>query len=458
MWVLGLVVAVDAADQSILRGVQTLIKHDFHLSDTSLGFLASVFVFVNAVTTIPAGYLADRTNRKNVIGTTIVLWSGITALTGACRSFVQLLGVRGLLGFGLGITEPSANSLLTDYYPQQQRGRAFSIQQLLLFIGFGAGIGLGGAVGSKFGWRWAFVLVGAPGVVTSLLAFRLREPKRGYGDRLSLGLESSLDDAPDDRPPLFDHGIATFVGDLIRGLRDDVKTILAIPTMRFVMVGIAVLLFSVNGIGFWLPVYHERFSHLSITKATSAVAGITVIGGIAGTLLGGLVADRFLNRISGSRVAIPAYCIMGGTVFLTLSLMPMGAPGSLLLQTLAIFVFVLAIPALRAGYGDVMPAHLRGAGFAAFALISAISGAAAAPPVIGWLSDLTNLRVAFLLCVPTIFLGAMILLRARKHLDEDAGKVLMAVQRAYQEQQALEERRAAEEAAEEATEGTPASD
>jgi MFS family permease len=109
------------------------------------------------------------------------------------------------------------------------------------------------------------------------------------------------------------------------------------------------------------------------------------------------------------------------------------------------FVFTLAVPGLRAGAGDAIPANLRGAGFAAFSLISIVSGAAVAPPLLGYLSDLTNLRVAFLMSMPLVFVGALILLRAGKHLDEDVAKVLMAVQRAYQEQQALEEQRAAEE-------------
>jgi MFS family permease len=159
-----------------------------------------------------------------------------------------------------------------------------------------------------------------------------------------------------------------------------------------------------------------------------------------------VLADRYQHRIQGGRVAIPAYCLMGGTVFFTVSLMPQPAATSLALQAVAIFIYTLAIPSLRAGVGDAVPAHLRGAGFAAFALISAIFGAAAAPPIIGALSDVWNLRIAFLVCMPTIFVGALILLRARKHLDEDVAKVLMAVQRAYQEQQALEERRAVEEA------------
>ena len=443
MWVLGFVVLVDAADQSILRGVQSLIQKEFHVGDATIGFLASVFIFVNALTTVPAGYLADRLNRRRVIAWTIVVWSGITAMTGLAQTFLVLMLIRASLGFGLGITEPSANSLLTDLYPTNQRGRAFSIQQLLQFVGLGVGIGAGGAIGSALGWRWAFVLVGVPGVLTALAVLRLREPKRGHGDRLSLGLHSSLDDA-DEKPPLFEHGFTTFIADMARGLRDDVKTIAQIPTLRFVLVGVGVLLFAVQGIGFWLPVYHERFLHLSVAEATSAVGAVVVLGGVGGTLLGGVIADRFQNRIKGARVAIPAVCIMGGSVLLALSFTPIGVGGSLIVQTLSVFVFTLAIPALRAGLSDAVPADLRGAGFAAFALISAMFGAAAAP-VIGAVSDATNLRVAFLATTPTIFLGAVVLFQARRHLDEDVGKVMLAVQRAYQEQMALEERRQAEE-------------
>ncbi len=445
MWVLGLVLAVDSTDQSILRGVQVFIQKDFHLSDTAIGFLASAFVLVNAVVTIPAGYLADRTNRTKVIGVTIVLWSGITALTGACANYIQLVGVRALLGFGLGITEPSSNSLLTDHYPQHQRGKAFSIQQMLLFVGFGAGIALGGAIGSALGWRWAFVLVGAPGVLTALLVLSLKEPNRGHGDRLSMGIASDLDDPQEHRPPLFEHGFATFASDLLRGLRDDIKTIIAIPTLRLILVGVGALLFSVTGIGYWLPVYFERFQHLTVNAATATVGGMVVLGGIPGTLLGGFVADRYALRIKGGRVAIPAYCLMIGTVIFTISFLPIPFALVVVLETLGLVVFTAAIPALRAGAGDAVPANLRGAGFAASSLIATLSGAALAPPLLGFISDLTDLRVAFLICMPPIFIGALILYRARKHLDDDVAKVLMAVQHAYQEQQALEERRHAEE-------------
>lgn len=445
MWVLGLVICVDQADQSVLRGVQTLIKADFHLSDASVGLLASAFVLVHAVATIPAGYFADRWNRKRAISRTIVAWSGFSALTALSPNFGAMLGVRALLGFGQAITEPSAGSLINDYYPSDQRGRAFSNQQLMGFVGVGLGLAVGGAVGAAAGWRLAFIVVALPGVITAVLAARLREPRRGHADAISAGLEVSADEDDTSQPRMFEHGLGVFVTDMLRGLRQDVATIVAIPTMRYVMVGIGALLFSATGIGYWLPVYHERFSGLSLTRATSAVGAVLLIGGVSGTVIGGRVADRFQTRVRGARIAIPAYSIMAATVIFVISFLPMPAAPDLLLQTIGMFVATMAIPSLRAGMGDAVPAQLRGAGFAAFSLISAVSGAAAAPPVLGLLSDLTNLRIAFLICMPPIFLGALILLRARDHLEQDAAKVLMAVQRAYQEQEALERERAAAE-------------
>jgi MFS family permease len=184
---------------------------------------------------------------------------------------------------------------------------------------------------------------------------------------------------------------------------------------------------------------------LTVTEATNAVGGMIIVGGISGTLAGGRIADRYYGRIAGARVVIPAYAIMIGAVLFTISFLPIPTALVLAIETVGLFVFTLSVPALRAGAGDAIPADLRGAGFAAFSLISIVSGAALAPPLLGYISDLANLRVAFLVCMPLVFLGALILLRARKHLDEDVAKVLMAVQRAYQEQQALEEKRAAEE-------------
>ena len=184
MWVLGMVIMVDQIDQNVVRGVISQIQDDFHVNDAQIGVLLSAFVLVNGLVTVPAGYLADRWNRSRTIGHTVVGWSFITMLTAAAQSFAMLVGMRALLGFGQAITEPSSASLLSDYYPTSRRGRVFSNQQVMVFIGFGLGIALGGAIGSEFGWRAAFLVVGPPSIVVAFLAYTLKEPKRGAGDRM----------------------------------------------------------------------------------------------------------------------------------------------------------------------------------------------------------------------------------------------------------------------------------
>ena len=133
---------------------------------------------------------------------------------------------------------------------------------------------------------------------------------------------------------------------------------------------------------------------------------------------------------------IPACCIAVGTGFFTISYLPMPFAVSLLLEPVGMFTIWIAVPALRAGLADAVPAHLRGAGFGAFNLVSIVLGAVAAPIIVGALADALNLRIAFLLISLPVFLGAYVLFRARDHLDADAAKIFEAVVRAMQQDQA----------------------
>jgi MFS family permease len=434
MWVLGLVIMVDQIDQNIVRGVVDQLKADFGINDAAIGVLLSAFVLVNGLVTVPAGYLADRWNRTRTIGHTVLGWSFITMITAAAQNFATLLGLRALLGFGQAVTEPSANSLLSDYYPTDQRGRVFSIQQVLTFIGIGAGIAIGGAVGEAWGWRAAFLVVGPPSIIVALLAYGLKEPKRGHADLMHVGADTE-EDAPVEHVKLFEHGFRQFTADMVRGLRDDFRTIWQITTLRYALVGVSALMFTVAGIGAWLPQFHERFSGMTQKESTNVVGALIIFGGIPGVLLGGRIADKFATRIKGARVVIPAYCIFVGNTLLMISYVPVPAWSSVLLQWLGILAVTMSIPALRAGMADAVPAHLRGAGFGAFNLASIVFGAAAAPIIVGALADVWNLRVAFLVVSPPVYIGAAVLFMARKHLDADAMKIFEAVVRAMKQEE-----------------------
>jgi MFS family permease len=412
MWLLGLVIMIDQVDQNIVRGVVTEIKADLHVTDFGIGVLLSAFVLVNGVVTVPAGYLADRWNRTRALGHTIVAWSGITALTAAMPNFPSLVAIRSALGFGQAITEPSAASLLADFYPADQRGKAFSVQ---------------------------YCLVGTPGIVIAWYCYRLSEPSRGHADRVHLGFAGDPAHA-DANPRLFQEGFGQFLRDLVAGLKADARTVLGITTMRYALVGVSALLFTITAIGAALPQFYERSLHVGKGYAEGYVALLVIGGGIPGVLLGGKVADHYMTRIRGARMAIPAYCLLIGNGLFALSYLRMPFGPAFGLELVGFFITVMSIPPLRAGLSDAVPANLRGSGFGFFNLASVVFGQAAAPLVVFGLSNIfgNNLRTAFLLCSPPVFIGALILLRARDHLDADTAKIFQAIITAMQDQQARE--------------------
>ncbi|MGH9188132.1 MAG: MFS transporter [Acidimicrobiales bacterium] len=443
MWVLGLVVLMDEIDKNIVRGLIDPLQEDFGVGDAAIGVLVSLQLLFNGIITVPAGYLADRWNRTQAMGKTVVAWSGLTAAGAGAVGFPMLVGLRSMLGFGQAVSEPSAASLIGDYYPPNQRGKAFSIQMAMLFVGTGLGVALGGVLGKAFGWRAALVFVALPGLLVAWLVFRLREPKRGTADLLHALGSGEIEHSEGDHPRLFEHGFTQFVKDMISGLRADMRTILNIRTMRYALVGVAALLFTITAIAVWLAQYYIR--HLHVQEAHGELYfAIVAFGGVPGILVGGRVADRWAPRIQGGRLALPAVFLFAGTAFFTASyfIRPTEYSRTALFAAMAIqlagmFVVSMAIPGLRAGLTDALPAHLRGAGFGAFNLVAVVAGQAASPLIVSLISDAfdENLRVAFFAVSPLSFLGAIILFRARRFLDDDMQKIMMAVLTAMQEEQ-----------------------
>jgi MFS family permease len=199
-------------------------------------------------------------------------------------------------------------------------------------------------------------------------------------------------------------------------------------------------LFSITAVGAALPPFYERNLGVKPGLAEGYVGAILVLGGIPGVLLGGRLADKLANRIKGARMAIPAYCLLVGEAVFVLSYMKLPLAPTFVLQTFGAFIMALAVPALRAGLTDAVPANLRGAGFGAFNLVSVLLGQAAAAVIVFTIADIfgDNLRTALLVVSPPVFIGGLIFLRAKDHMDEDAAKIFQAIMTAMQEQQARE--------------------
>ncbi len=241
-------------------------------------------------------------------------------------------------------------------------------------------------------------------------------------------------------PPLFPQGFGHFLGDMVDGLRRDVGTILRIPTMRYALVGVSTVGFVVTAVATWMPNFYQNQLHLTQQGANGAFGALAILGGIPGTILGGRIADRWVDRFLGARVVIPAVCIVISAALFMISFIPMAFALVFVVQLAGFLAATACVPALRAGLSDAAPAHVRGAGFGAFNLASVVFGSAAAPlvtsAIAGQFDD--NYRTAFLLILPIAFLGAGCLLLARTHIERDAARVFEAVVTALAAQEAEE--------------------
>lgn len=205
--VLTLAYLVSFLDRQILALMVEPIKADLNLSDTQvsllMGFAFSLFYVTMA---IPLGRLADRKNRRVIITVGVVLWSLMTAACGLAGKFTHLFLARMGVGVGEASLTPSAMSMISDYFPPAQRGRAIAIYNLGVALGTGFALVLGGMVVSYvattppleipvFGllesWQYVFLLVALPGlVVAALMILTVKEPARtellaSHGDGMS---------------------------------------------------------------------------------------------------------------------------------------------------------------------------------------------------------------------------------------------------------------------------------
>ena len=181
-------------DRQILSYLIGPIKASFELSDTQIGLLLGpAFAIFYITLGIPLGWLADRKSRRMLIAWGIAVWSVMTALSAFARSFGLLFLARIGVGVGEATLTPSALSLISDYFPKDKRGRAVSLYMSGISLGTAFGSILGGWIvaqvtktpevtlpllGTMEGWRATFIIVGAPGLILSLLMLTVAEPYR----------------------------------------------------------------------------------------------------------------------------------------------------------------------------------------------------------------------------------------------------------------------------------------
>jgi MFS family permease len=404
-YVLGLLVLVYSfnwMDRYVLVILLEPIKQDLRLSDTQLGMLSGfAFALVYSIAGIPIARWADRGVRRSVIALGLLLWSGATALSGLARSFLQLTTARIGVALGESACSPSACSLLSDYFAPSRRATVMAIYGVGISIGMACGMLIGGWANEYYGWRAAFLIAGLPGVLMALLVrLTVREPERGANEPLPVDTE-------------------------IHSLSDSLRIIVGRRSFLAYALGLGLISFSGNAFETWTPVYLMRLYQMGTGVVGTWSGTIEGVGGIIGTMAGGLLADRLGRRDVRWYLWMPAItaAAMVPSMFI-------------FLHTSRAFMFVfyfLTVVCAGAYLAPViainqriMPVRLRALTTALVYLVLNLIGPGAGPLAAGMLNDALvgaygteAVRVSLTVTLLGAIVGCALLLYAAKQLPRD---------------------------------------
>jgi MFS transporter, Spinster family, sphingosine-1-phosphate transporter len=370
---------VNYIDRYILPGVQEQIKGEFHISDAQIGALVLWFMVAYMGISPLTGWLGDRFPRKPMIVITALLMSACNFFTSSVNSYDSLNLRHAALGIGEASFGIFAPAMLADFFAEDQRNRVLTIFNVAIPVGAAIGVTGGGVIGVHYGWRHAFVLSAIPGAVLALLVlFFLKEPVR--------------------TAPTHDKAHV------------DKNTVLSLfknKAYLTAILGYAAVTFSLGGISNWMASFLQRITGYSQEAATSAMGPIIVVGGLGGTIVGGIWAQRWSKRTSRAMYYVPAW---SAALAVAPALLCFFGPNSTTLPALAVAVFFIFLGTgpVNASTLNSVPANLRSTAMAGQLLVIHLFGDMSSPTIIGFVSDHSSLRVGLAATLVTMLLAAII--------------------------------------------------
>lgn len=363
--VLVLVYASSFIDRIIIAMVGQAIKIDLKLSDFELGLMGGMaFALFYTILGIPFARLAERYNRVRIIALCTAAWSLMTVLCGFAGSYLQLLLCRAGVGVGEAGCTPSAHSVIADHYPQEQRASALAIFSLGVPLGVLVGSVATGWIVDHHGWRAAFAVIGAPGLVLALLVyFTLREPVRGMSEKKA------------------------YTSSHVPPLSAVLRLLWSKKAFVHVAIGTGLVSFCNYAINMFLPIYFVRVHGMSFTQAGMLFGLTSGVSALIGNAAGGFLTD-WAGRYNkcwytwipglGFLCAVPLYVIafMQDSWVVTTALLTVGG----------VLVFLWSGPAFSITQSVVEP-RMRASASAILLLVMNLVGHGLGPMFIGFASD-----------------------------------------------------------------------
>lgn len=354
-------------DRNIAGALAEPMRKEFHLSDSDIGLLGSVFIWLYAIVGLPLGHVADRWSRKKLLAAGLIVWSGLTAFAGLAVNFGMIVISRLGCAVGEAVAAPTGTSWIGDLFPQNRRSRALALFMLGVPVGGALSYFFSAPIAQAFGWRIAMMIAGVPALLLVPALLMLHEPERG-------ATESQAHK---------DGG-------------GSVLSVLRIPTLWWIIASGALINFNMYAIGTFLPAFFSRIHGVSLAKSGVATGIVYMIGGVAGGALAGAWGDRIIQKRKDGRMLWAAIITLlsAPTAYFGI-VYPAGA----LIAPIALLT--VSYGALNSYYGlvyssiqDIVPPAKRGTTMAIYFMLMYMGGASLGPYLTGRLSDAMARRAA----------------------------------------------------------------
>ena len=410
--------ALSFLDRQIINILAEPIKAELDLADWQIGLMSGLaFAVLYTLAGSPIARLADRAHRPRIIGVAVVLWSLFTASCGFVGSFVQLLAARVGVGIGEAGLTPPATSLIMDYAPPEKRASTLAHYHMGVPLGSLLGLALGGLLFDWVGWRHAFLIVGAPGVLMGVAAMLiLREPRSRGGAVV----------ATQDRRPGY--------GDTFRALariRSYRLFVLATAFQAFVSYGQAPFVAS-----FFFRQHGAQLADMaaSVGLQRAGFLGLALglahgVAGLLGVWLGGQLADRIARGDVRHYGTVPSMAALLTIPTFIIAIITPDAGFALLLLAVPSLFNAMWFGPVHTTQQSVVPKEMRATATAVLLLILNLIGLGLGPLAVGLLSDWLGVgwklgpgrgvQVALMMASFVALVPAWLFYTARRSIPED---------------------------------------
>jgi MFS family permease len=425
--VLSLVNFLNYIDRQVLPAVAPFMLEDpvlnadprLKLTDSDIGFMEMALLLSFTILAPIFGRLGDRYPRAKLMATAAVLWSIATALTGLADRLpfipdsvrlhvpvvnvtlalsgvaLALCAVRACVGVGESAYSTITPSLIADYFPPHRRATALGVFQAAIPMGFALGFVIGGVLAHFFGWRVAFMIVGVPGLLTAVLVWRLREPRRGATDEPQTPHEEGTTGEGTRGESALEE-IVEAPAEVSRAMSEKgssesaLRTVARILSTRDWLISTAAytaLTAALGAFATWATVVLVRDKGMSETSAAVTLGVITLLAGATGTFGGGWIADRFAAKRHNAYFLVCAFGTLLG-VFPTFFVLAADSPYVFLPSTfLAVTLLFVSNAPFHAILLESVPVGVRAMAVALNIVIIHAFGDAISRALVGVLSD-----------------------------------------------------------------------